>query len=118
MACSQGYDFRYKVKLDDGAEIKPQIPFLNGRIYDTKFESQFYMISNSNKVLRNLISFMLLKMRIGKGVLFVVSDTISQASCSFIFMFIHSDYSEYIQVEMPIQTLQNSPKENTVYNYM
>ncbi|XP_024625143.2 tripeptidyl-peptidase 2 isoform X2 [Medicago truncatula] len=39
----------YKVKLDDGAEIKPQIPFLNGRIYDTKFESQFYMISNSNK---------------------------------------------------------------------
>lgn len=39
----------YKVKLDDGAEIKPQIPFLNGRIYDTKFESQFYMISDSNK---------------------------------------------------------------------
>ncbi|KAJ1385009.1 Peptidase S8/S53 domain [Sesbania bispinosa] len=39
----------YKVKLEDGAEIKPQIPFLNGRIYDTKFESQFYMISNSNK---------------------------------------------------------------------
>ncbi|GAU32394.1 hypothetical protein TSUD_44370 [Trifolium subterraneum] len=39
----------YKVKLDDGAEIKPRIPFLNGRIYDTKFESQFYMISDSNK---------------------------------------------------------------------
>ncbi|KAL5069857.1 hypothetical protein RYX36_020744 [Vicia faba] len=39
----------YKFKLDDGAEIKPQIPFLNGRIYDTKFESQFYMISDSNK---------------------------------------------------------------------
>jgi tripeptidyl-peptidase-2 len=50
MACSHGYDFRYKVKLDDGAEIKPRIPFLNGRIYDTKFESQFYMISDSNKV--------------------------------------------------------------------
>ncbi|XP_045813598.1 tripeptidyl-peptidase 2-like isoform X2 [Trifolium pratense] len=39
----------YKVKLDDGAEIRPRIPFLNGRIYDTKFESQFYMISDSNK---------------------------------------------------------------------
>ncbi|KAK7343691.1 hypothetical protein VNO77_12634 [Canavalia gladiata] len=39
----------YKVKLEDGAEIKPQIPFLNGRMYDTKFESQFYMISDSNK---------------------------------------------------------------------
>ncbi|XP_057424626.1 tripeptidyl-peptidase 2-like isoform X1 [Lotus japonicus] len=39
----------YKIKLEDGAEIKPQIPFLNGRIYDTKFESQFYMISDSNK---------------------------------------------------------------------
>ncbi|XP_027189528.1 tripeptidyl-peptidase 2 isoform X2 [Cicer arietinum] len=39
----------YKIKLDDGAVIKPQIPFLNGRIYDTKFESQFYMISDSNK---------------------------------------------------------------------
>ena len=42
--------FRYKVKLEDGAEVKPQIPFLNDRIYDTKFESQFYMISDSNKV--------------------------------------------------------------------
>lgn len=51
MACSQYSDFRYKIKLEDGAEIKPQIPFLNGRIYDTKFESQFYMISDSNKVL-------------------------------------------------------------------
>ncbi|XP_027363708.1 tripeptidyl-peptidase 2-like isoform X2 [Abrus precatorius] len=39
----------YKVKLEDGAEIKPQIPFLNDRMYDTKFESQFYMISDSNK---------------------------------------------------------------------
>ncbi|KAK7270488.1 hypothetical protein RIF29_23667 [Crotalaria pallida] len=39
----------YKVKLEDGAEVKPQIPFLNDRIYDTKFESQFYMISDSNK---------------------------------------------------------------------
>jgi hypothetical protein len=57
MACSHGYDFRYKVKLDDGAEIKPRIPFLNGRIYDTKFESQFYMISDSNKVFWYLISF-------------------------------------------------------------
>ncbi|XP_019427274.1 PREDICTED: tripeptidyl-peptidase 2-like isoform X2 [Lupinus angustifolius] len=39
----------YKVKLEDEAEVKPQIPFLNDRIYDTKFESQFYVISDSNK---------------------------------------------------------------------
>ncbi|XP_061350960.1 tripeptidyl-peptidase 2 isoform X2 [Gastrolobium bilobum] len=39
----------YKVKLESGAQVKPQIPLLNGRIYDTKFESQFYMISDSNK---------------------------------------------------------------------
>ncbi|XP_044468114.1 tripeptidyl-peptidase 2-like isoform X2 [Mangifera indica] len=39
----------YKFKLEDGAEVKPQIPLLNGRIYDTKFESQFYMISDTNK---------------------------------------------------------------------
>ncbi|XP_054787399.1 tripeptidyl-peptidase 2 isoform X2 [Prosopis cineraria] len=39
----------YKIKLDDGAEVKPQIALLNNRIYDTKFESQFYMISDSNK---------------------------------------------------------------------
>ncbi|CAL5321714.1 unnamed protein product [Camellia sinensis] len=39
----------YKFKLEDGAEVKPQIPLLNNRIYDNKFESQFYMISNSNK---------------------------------------------------------------------
>ncbi|KAL2324539.1 hypothetical protein Fmac_023597 [Flemingia macrophylla] len=39
----------YKIKLEDGAEIKPQIPFLNDRIYDTKFESQFYIICDSNK---------------------------------------------------------------------
>ncbi|RYQ94046.1 hypothetical protein Ahy_B09g100248 isoform A [Arachis hypogaea] len=39
----------YKIKLEDGAEVTPQIPVLNDRIYDTKFESQFYMISDSNK---------------------------------------------------------------------
>ncbi|KAL2550422.1 Tripeptidyl-peptidase 2 [Forsythia ovata] len=39
----------YKFKLEDAAEIKPQIPLLNNRIYDNKFESQFYMISDSNK---------------------------------------------------------------------
>ncbi|KAF7813180.1 tripeptidyl-peptidase 2-like isoform X1 [Senna tora] len=39
----------YKVKLEDGAEVKPHITLLNDRIYDTKFESQFYMISDSNK---------------------------------------------------------------------
>ncbi|KAE9464869.1 hypothetical protein C3L33_03223, partial [Rhododendron williamsianum] len=41
----------YKFKLDDGAEVKPQIPLLNNRIYDNKFESQFYMIYDSNKSL-------------------------------------------------------------------
>ncbi|KAI3817994.1 hypothetical protein L1987_11796 [Smallanthus sonchifolius] len=39
----------YKFKLEDAAEVKPQIPLLNNRIYDNKFESQFYMISDSNK---------------------------------------------------------------------
>ncbi|XP_065869545.1 tripeptidyl-peptidase 2 isoform X2 [Euphorbia lathyris] len=39
----------YKFKLEDAAEIKPQVPLLNNRVYDTKFESQFYMISDANK---------------------------------------------------------------------
>ncbi|XP_006647647.1 tripeptidyl-peptidase 2 [Oryza brachyantha] len=39
----------YKFKLEDGAEIKPHVPLLNNRIYDNKFESQFYRISDSNK---------------------------------------------------------------------
>ncbi|MBA0685284.1 hypothetical protein Goari_012955, partial [Gossypium aridum] len=39
----------YLFKLEDGAEVKPHIPLLNNRIYDTKFESQFYMISDTNK---------------------------------------------------------------------
>ncbi|KAL1319371.1 tripeptidyl-peptidase 2 isoform X1 [Arachis ipaensis] len=39
----------YKIKLEDGAEVKPHIPLLNGRIYDNKFESQFYVISDLNK---------------------------------------------------------------------
>ncbi|XP_077225985.1 tripeptidyl peptidase ii [Tasmannia lanceolata] len=39
----------YKFKLEDGAEIKPCVPLLNNRVYDTKFESQFYVISDSNK---------------------------------------------------------------------
>ncbi|KAJ3680504.1 hypothetical protein LUZ60_016782 [Juncus effusus] len=39
----------YKVKLDEGASIKPSIPLLNNRIYDNKFESQFYMIADQNK---------------------------------------------------------------------
>lgn len=39
----------YKFKLDEGAEVKPRVPLLNNRIYDTKFESQFYAISDSNK---------------------------------------------------------------------
>ncbi|CAA6655602.1 unnamed protein product [Spirodela intermedia] len=39
----------YKFKLEEPAEVKPHVPLLNDRIYDTKFESQFYMISDSNK---------------------------------------------------------------------
>ncbi|WVZ74307.1 hypothetical protein U9M48_022508 [Paspalum notatum var. saurae] len=39
----------YKFKLEDTAEIKPHVPLLNNRIYDNKFESQFYRISDSNK---------------------------------------------------------------------
>ncbi|KAK8511926.1 hypothetical protein V6N12_074615 [Hibiscus sabdariffa] len=39
----------YKFKLEDGAEVKPRIPLLNNRMYDTKFESQYYMISDTNK---------------------------------------------------------------------
>uniref|UniRef100_A0A0E0K3A0 tripeptidyl-peptidase II n=1 Tax=Oryza punctata TaxID=4537 RepID=A0A0E0K3A0_ORYPU len=39
----------YKFKLEDGAEIKPHVPLLNNRIYDNKFESQYYTISDSNK---------------------------------------------------------------------
>ncbi|KAJ9553504.1 hypothetical protein OSB04_017549 [Centaurea solstitialis] len=39
----------YKFKLEDGAEVQPLIPLLNNRIYDNKFESQFYIISDSNK---------------------------------------------------------------------
>lgn len=38
--------------------MKPQIPLLNNRIYDTKFESQFYMISDTNKVLHQIIKFL------------------------------------------------------------
>ncbi|KAK9121596.1 hypothetical protein Syun_019213 [Stephania yunnanensis] len=39
----------YKFKLDDGANVKPSFPLLNNRVYDTIFESQFYMISDPNK---------------------------------------------------------------------
>lgn len=39
----------YKFNLEEGAEIKPLVPLLNNRIYDTKFESQFYTISDFNK---------------------------------------------------------------------
>ncbi|KAL1831481.1 hypothetical protein ACET3Z_001132 [Daucus carota] len=39
----------YKFKLEAGANLQPQIPLLNNRIYDNKFESQFYMISDTNK---------------------------------------------------------------------
>lgn len=51
---SSFYFCSYKFKLEDAAEVKPYIPLLNNRIYDTKFESQFYMISDANKVLLKL----------------------------------------------------------------
>lgn len=44
-----GLKLIYQFKLDEGAEIRPYIPLLNNRIYDTKFESQFYMIADSYK---------------------------------------------------------------------
>lgn len=45
------FDFcSYKFKLEEGAEIKPRLPLLNNRIYDNKFESQLYAISDVNKV--------------------------------------------------------------------
>uniref|UniRef100_A0A9I9E283 Tripeptidyl peptidase II second Ig-like domain-containing protein n=1 Tax=Cucumis melo TaxID=3656 RepID=A0A9I9E283_CUCME len=36
-------------RVEDGVEVKPTIPLFNDRIYDNKFESQFYMISDTNK---------------------------------------------------------------------
>ncbi|XP_051137979.1 tripeptidyl-peptidase 2 [Andrographis paniculata] len=39
----------YKFKLEEGAEVQPYLPLLNNRIYDNKFEAQFYMISDTNK---------------------------------------------------------------------
>ncbi|KAJ8771482.1 hypothetical protein K2173_026659 [Erythroxylum novogranatense] len=39
----------YKFKLEDGAEVKPQIPFLNNLGHDNIFESLFFMISDTNK---------------------------------------------------------------------
>ncbi|KAF6162219.1 hypothetical protein GIB67_008348 [Kingdonia uniflora] len=46
----------YKFKLEEAANIKPHFPLLNNRVYDTKFESQFYMISDSNKHVLEMIS--------------------------------------------------------------
>lgn len=58
ISCYLFFSCSYKFKLEDGAEVKPQIPLLNNRIYDTKFESQFYMISDTNKVLHQIIKFL------------------------------------------------------------
>lgn len=44
----------YKFKVEDGSKLMPYFPLLNNRIYDTKFESQFYMISDSNKRIHSL----------------------------------------------------------------
>ncbi|CAM6096265.1 unnamed protein product [Calypogeia fissa] len=39
----------YKFSLAEGAEVTPRLSYLNTRIYDAEFESQFYMISDANK---------------------------------------------------------------------
>ncbi|KMZ75719.1 hypothetical protein ZOSMA_110G00250 [Zostera marina] len=44
-----GLKLIYQFKLDEDAEIRPYIPLFNNRIYDTKFESQFYTIADSYK---------------------------------------------------------------------
>lgn len=60
----------YKLKFEEGAEIKPHIPLLNNRIYDNKFESQFYMISDTNKVggliFRTGLSYVLLMLFVSR----------------------------------------------------
>lgn len=41
---------RYKFSLSEGGSVTPRFPLLNDRMYDNEFESQFYMICDSNKV--------------------------------------------------------------------
>lgn len=43
-------NFRYKFTLTEGGKVTPRIPILNERMYDSEFESQFYMLCDSNKV--------------------------------------------------------------------
>ncbi|XP_050154207.1 tripeptidyl-peptidase 2-like [Malus sylvestris] len=57
----------YKIKLEDGAEVKPQVPLLNNRVYDTKFESQFYMISDANKRIHAMGDIYPSKSKLPKG---------------------------------------------------
>ncbi|KAL2642830.1 hypothetical protein R1flu_010417 [Riccia fluitans] len=40
---------KYKFSLGEAAEVTPRLSYLNNRIYDTEFESQFYMIFDVNK---------------------------------------------------------------------
>ncbi|KAG6541056.1 hypothetical protein Mapa_017543 [Marchantia paleacea] len=40
---------KYKFSLGEAAEVTPRLSYLNNRIYDTEFESQFYMIFDTNK---------------------------------------------------------------------
>eukprot|EP00249_Psilotum_nudum_P018372 c26772_g1_i1 orf=205-4470(+) len=39
----------YKFTVAEAGKVTPRVPLLNKRIYDTAFESQFYMISDPNK---------------------------------------------------------------------
>ncbi|KAL3696139.1 hypothetical protein R1sor_010215 [Riccia sorocarpa] len=44
-----GLTLKYKFSLGEAAEVTPRLSYLNDRIYDTEFESQFYMIFDVNK---------------------------------------------------------------------
>lgn len=91
----------YKFKLEDAADVKPQIPLLNNRIYDNKFESQFYMISDSNKVMLSVMQI------IHDLALLYLIYSISSPSAV---------YSVYMQWVMSTQIMQNCPKVNTLYD--
>jgi tripeptidyl-peptidase-2 len=39
----------YKFSLTEGGNVTPRLPILNDRMYDNEFESQFFMLCDSNK---------------------------------------------------------------------
>ncbi|GLJ21474.1 hypothetical protein SUGI_0396320 [Cryptomeria japonica] len=44
-----GLTLTYKFTLAEESDVSAHVPLLNNRIYDTQFESQFYMIADTNK---------------------------------------------------------------------